>query len=141
MANTTQVNTVTYQNAPYTVTIKQLWWQKQGLMQTATGYGRKLTTDYMLTLPDAPRPYRVYAICFSNCASFYILRKGERLFLREWELEEARDLARTRQTLHNAASHLMSEYQPATSTIGHSHYCYSGDLAAVDLLNRTAETI
>ena len=35
-------NTVTYQNAPYTVTIKELWWQKQGLQQTATGYGRKL---------------------------------------------------------------------------------------------------
>ena len=87
-------NTVTYQNAPYTITIKQLWWQKQGLRQTATGYGRKLTTRYLLTLPDAPRPYRVYAICFSNCASHYILRGGKMLFLRDCELEDARDLAR-----------------------------------------------
>jgi hypothetical protein len=86
-------NTVTYQNAPYTVTIKQLWWQKQGLMQTATGYGRKLVTDYMLSIPGAARPYRVYAICFSNCASHYILRKGERLFLRDCELDQARDRA------------------------------------------------
>ena len=86
-------NTVSYQNAPYTVTIKQLWWQKRGLMQTATGYGRKLTTEYMLALPDSPRPYRVYAICYSNVASFYILRKGERLFLRDCELGEARDRA------------------------------------------------
>jgi len=86
-------NTVAYQNAPYTVTIKQLWWQKQGLMQTATGYGRKLLTDYMLSIPGAARPYRVYAICFSNCASHYILRKGEMLFLRDCELEEARDRA------------------------------------------------
>ena len=84
-------NTVTYQNAPYNVTIKQLWWQKQGLQQTATGYGGKLVTDYMLSIPGAARPYRVYAICFSNCASHYILRKGERLFLRDWELEDARD--------------------------------------------------
>jgi hypothetical protein len=86
-------NTVTYQNAPYTVTIKQLWWQRRGLQQTATGYGAKLATKYLLTVPDAPRPYRVYAICYSNVASFYILRKGQRLFLRDWELETARDLA------------------------------------------------
>jgi hypothetical protein len=87
-------NTVTYQNAPYSVTIKQLWWQKRGLRQTATGYGRKLVTDYMVHIPGTPQPYRVYAICYSNTASFYILRKGKMLFLRDWELEEARDLTK-----------------------------------------------
>jgi hypothetical protein len=87
-------NTVAYQNAPYTVTIKKLWWQKQGLQQTASGYGRKLVTPYMLAIPGAAHPYyRVYAICFSNCASHYILRNGGRLFVRDCELEEARDLA------------------------------------------------
>lgn len=131
-------NTVTYQNAPYTVTIEKLWWQKQGLQQTATGYGRKLTTEYMLHVPDSPRPYRVYAVCFSNVASFYILRKGEMLFLHDWELEDARDGARAKQSLLNAAAHLMSEY-PSTETLGHSHYCYSGDLAAVDLLHKLAK--
>ena len=88
-------NTVTYQNVPYTVTIKKLWWQVKGLQQTATGYGSKLATECMLNVPGAARPYRVYAICFSNVASFYILRKGARLFLRDRELETARDLART----------------------------------------------
>jgi hypothetical protein len=131
-------NTVTYQNAPYTVTIKQLWWQKQGLQQTATGYGGKLTTEYTITLPDMPRPYRVYAICYSNCASFYILRGGKMLFLRDYELEESRDIALAKQSLLNAAAHLMCEYMPATSTIGHSHFCYSGDLAAVDILRKLA---
>ena len=87
-------NTVTYQNAPYTVTVKELWWQKRGLQQTATGYGHKLVTPYMLTLPDAPRTYSVYAICISNCASFYILRGGQRFFLRDGELDEAREKAR-----------------------------------------------
>jgi hypothetical protein len=86
-------NTVTYQNAPYTVTIDQLWWHKQGLRQTATGYGRKLTTEYKITLPGHPRVYRVYAICYSNVASFYILRGGKRLFLHDWELEDGRDRA------------------------------------------------
>jgi hypothetical protein len=128
-------NTVTYQNAPYTVTIEQLWWQKQGLQQTATGYGRKLTTEYMLRLPDSPRAYRVYAICYSNCASFYILKSGKRLFLHDCELEDARDIAMAKQSLLNAAAHLMSEYR-STETLGHSHYCYNGDLAAVDLLTK-----
>jgi hypothetical protein len=49
----------------------------------------------MLHVPGAARPYRVYAICYSNAASFYILRKGARLFLRDYELQSARDLART----------------------------------------------
>jgi hypothetical protein len=48
----------------------------------------------MLTIAGAARSYRVYAICFSNCASHYILRNGERLFLRDCELEEAKDIAR-----------------------------------------------
>jgi hypothetical protein len=93
-------DTVTYQEKPYTVTIKQLEWQKRGLQQTASGYGRKLTTEYMVHIPTsvsgrlADRAYRVYAICFSNVASFYIIRKGMTLFLRDWELEEARDAAR-----------------------------------------------
>jgi len=91
-------NTVAYLNEPYTVTINQLWWQKQGLQQTTTGYGRKLTTQYVLAVPDSPRPYRVYAICFSNCASHYILRKGKMLFLRDCELEEARDRALAHQS-------------------------------------------
>jgi hypothetical protein len=92
----------------------------------------------MLHVPGSPRPYRVYAICFSNVASFYILRKGERLFLHDWELEDARDVAAAKQSLLNAAAHLMSEY-PSTEALGHSHYCYSGDLAAVDLLRKLAK--
>ena len=88
-------NTVTYQNAPYTITIEQLWWQKQGLQQTATGYGQKLTTRFMLHLPDSKRPYRIYASCYSNIASFYIIRCGKRLFLHAYELEEACNLVCT----------------------------------------------
>ena len=84
---------IEYQDVPYSVTIKQLWWQKQGLQQTATGYGSKLTTEYMLHLPERKQPYRVYAVCWSNAASFYILKAGNRLFLRDWELQDARDKA------------------------------------------------
>ena len=60
------------------------------------------------------------------------------LFLRDWELEDARDAAMAKQSLLNAATHLMNEYLPATSTIGHYHAWYSGDLAAVDILRNLA---
>lgn len=81
---------VTYQSAPYTVSINRLPWQKAGLQQTASGYGSKLTTEYMLHVPGAKRAYRVYAVCYSNVASFYIVRRGVRLFLRDYELQAAR---------------------------------------------------
>ncbi len=57
-----------------------LWWHTKGLMQTATGYGRKLTQSYKVKYNG--RFYRVYATCFSNVASLYIIVKGENLYIR-----------------------------------------------------------
>jgi hypothetical protein len=96
MKSITKVNAVAYQSAPYIIIIERerLWWEECGPLQTATGYGARLTTEYKLRLPDSSRSYRVYSVCYSNCASFYILRHGVRLFLRDWELEAARDAAR-----------------------------------------------
>jgi hypothetical protein len=54
-------------------------WQKRGLQQTATGYGSKINSGY--TVPYNGRMYRVYAICYSNAATFYIIVKGQRLFI------------------------------------------------------------
>jgi hypothetical protein len=56
-----------------------LWWHKQGLMQTASGYGRKLTTSKQALYNG--RWYRVYATCISNAASCWIEVKGKRLYL------------------------------------------------------------
>ena len=57
------------------VTEKLLWWQLKGLQQTASGYGSKLTTSYVVTCSDG-KVRRVYARCYSNAASFYIMVKG-----------------------------------------------------------------
>ena len=46
---------------------------------TGTGYGSKIQTSWKYKHNN--RLYRVYAICFSNCASHYILSKGERIYL------------------------------------------------------------
>lgn len=56
-----------------------LWWHKQGLQQTATGYGRKLTTAYKV--PFNGRLYRVYACCFSNAATLFFDAAGQRYTL------------------------------------------------------------
>ena len=55
-----------------------LWWQEQGLTQTATGYGVKLTTRRKIRYKGRLR--RVYATCFSNVASCWIQVKGEKIY-------------------------------------------------------------
>lgn len=55
-----------------------LWWQNEGLQQTATGYGSKLTTEYKVKFLG--RWYRVYATCHSNAASYWIVARGEKYF-------------------------------------------------------------
>ena len=57
-----------------------LWWHKAGLQQTATSYGKKLTTRYKIRYHG--RLYRIYAYGFSNAASRYILVRGRTLILR-----------------------------------------------------------
>jgi hypothetical protein len=56
-----------------------LWWHKKGLSQTASGYGRKLTTSHKINYED--RFYRVYATCFSNAASLWFTAKGKRIYI------------------------------------------------------------
>lgn len=59
--------------------VKKLDWQKMGLQQTRTGYGSRLITKYVVNYEGRIR--RIYAICFSNVASYYIIVNKERLFL------------------------------------------------------------
>lgn len=48
--------------------------------QTASGYGSKLQTSYMIQLVGHSRWYRVYCMCYSNSGSCYIVRKGVTYF-------------------------------------------------------------
>ena len=66
-----------------------LWWHEHPAWMGArnpTGYGNKITTPYKVQ--HLGRLYRVYAICHSNVASYYILPRGEKLYLRDWTLPE-----------------------------------------------------
>jgi hypothetical protein len=51
----------------------------------ADGYGDKIPTDKMVRF--GKRNYRVYAICWSNCASHYVIIGGERYFLHDYDLD------------------------------------------------------
>lgn len=54
-----------------------LWWQEKGLSQTASGYGRRLTTSRKISWlsPGAktPRLRRIYCTCFSNVGSCWFM--------------------------------------------------------------------
>ena len=50
--------------------IKRLWWQDRGLQYTATGYGKRIPTQYMVKYEGKWR--RVYCCVYSNAGALYI---------------------------------------------------------------------
>ncbi len=50
--------------------------------QNQSGYGDKITMDYMLVFDHKPKAFRVYATCWSNAASHWINWHGKRVHLR-----------------------------------------------------------
>jgi len=63
-----------------------LWWHRQGLSQTASGYGAQLTTPWKTEYQG--KLYRVYQTCYSNAASSWIVVRGQRLHLSNTTLPE-----------------------------------------------------
>jgi hypothetical protein len=69
---------------PITLEDHPLWWHLQGLQQTASGYGQRLTTRYKVR--HNGRLYRVYATCFSNAASHWIIAGGVKLHIADYQV-------------------------------------------------------
>ena len=67
----------------YTREYRPLEWQRQGLQQTASGYGRKLTSRYCVRLADR-RLRRVYVSQFSNAGTAWITLDGARRIIESW---------------------------------------------------------
>ena len=57
-----------------------LAWQERGLSYTASGYGARIPTRHMVRTIDS-RWRRVYATCFSNAATLWIIENGERVIV------------------------------------------------------------
>ena len=56
-----------------------LWWQTQGLMYTATGYGKRIPTSTMVRFNGKWR--RVYCCIFSNIGTCYIGKLSDNLIV------------------------------------------------------------
>ena len=54
-------------------------WQKQGLQQTASGYGKKLTMPYKILFNA--KKYRLYCTQYSNAGSVWFIAKGRRIYV------------------------------------------------------------
>lgn len=50
------------------------------------GYGRKITTDYMVKTEGSNRWRRVYCCILSNSGALYIESKGKSLYIHEQDL-------------------------------------------------------
>jgi len=53
---------------------KPLWFHKRNLMQTRSGFGRNLKTEWMIKYNN--RLYRIYQCCISNSGTNYIKTKA-----------------------------------------------------------------
>jgi hypothetical protein len=59
------------------VMVRPLWWQQKGLSYTATGYGSKIPTRFMVrTIGQKWR--RVYCAIFSNVGTCYVMHGKEK---------------------------------------------------------------
>jgi hypothetical protein len=57
------------------------------LNSNVTGYGNKIPCPYYAFLPDSKIKRRVYAICYSNTASHYVLVNGKRVFFHDYQFD------------------------------------------------------
>lgn len=63
--------------------IKVLWWQAQGFSYTASGYGKRIPSRYMVRFNN--RWHRVYVTIYSNIGTAYIVSKGVRIVVQRGE--------------------------------------------------------
>lgn len=61
------------------LTEKPLWWQERGLSFTATGYGKRIPTRYMVRYNGKLR--RVYCAIYSNVGTCYIGKLSDSIFV------------------------------------------------------------
>lgn len=71
---------IEYLPEPYEIIDRPLWWHNAGLSQTASGYGRNLTSRRCVKLPDG-RVRRIYITHFCNAGSAWIIVDKRRLWL------------------------------------------------------------
>lgn len=72
---------IEYLDDPYELVERPLWWHKQGLQQTSSGYGSKLISSCCVKLANG-KLRRIYITCYSNAGSAWIVVNKKKLHLR-----------------------------------------------------------
>lgn len=67
---------------PYEIIDRPLWWHLKGLQQTASGYGKKLTSSRCVKLPNGI-VRRIYVTCWSNSGTAWIRHNGNEYTVRD----------------------------------------------------------
>lgn len=70
---------------------RPLWFHTAGLIQTASGYGRRLRSSYCLRGADKV-VRRVYITQFSNAGTAWIVYKGEKYTVDIWQGDQTVDV-------------------------------------------------
>ena len=73
-----EVHSVTYLDDDFIVSTAQVDAPKSN--QSATGYGKKIPTTWVACCLDN-RVRRVYAICYGNASSLYVIVQSKRVFI------------------------------------------------------------
>lgn len=68
-----------YTTGPEQLIDDPLDWQKRGLQQTSSGYGRKLTSRYKINFEG--KLYRLYVTIYSNAGSTWFRVRGRKIFV------------------------------------------------------------
>lgn len=68
-----------YLDNEYDLIDSPLPWQSLGLQETASGYGRKLTSHFKISFEG--KQYRIYTTCFSSSGSSWFKVKGKKIYV------------------------------------------------------------
>ncbi len=80
----------TYVAESFDAKISELRWQTLGLSYTASGYGKKIPSRYVVRIHGEKTWRRVYVTQYSNSGTHWITRNGEPFHvIRSTDLEEA----------------------------------------------------
>jgi hypothetical protein len=75
-------------------TIRTMWWQEAGKFYTASGYGAKIPTEYMVKVNGENRWRRIYCCIYSNSGILYVIVNKQKMYFSinlDHKIENMRD--------------------------------------------------
>lgn len=75
---------INYLRGPIKVIRDPLWWQKEGLSYTSSGYGSKIPTEWVTYINN--RKHRIYIVIYSNSGSLYVLINKRKYYIYEHDI-------------------------------------------------------